>query len=203
MQAIQYHSLVWLTYRLAATFAFGLPLIILVWASIKKEACIKRLLFIYWKVSSLIAISILLLTSKQSIGYITSFVSPIVIIGSLWFWIDLNEEIDEMPQWRPLALTVRVWRWSISFSGLLYCYLSFLSLSCFQFAEKANCIAWIQDPQNLHQTTKVIFNFLFGGNWSQSLSGFIGYLTLIIYLIGLIQWILIRLPKQGRIAGDF
>ena len=47
------------------------------------------------------------------------------------------------------------------------------------------------------------FNFLFGANWTEALSAFVGYLALIIYLVGLIQWIFIRLPKQGRIAGNF
>ena len=187
---------------MAATFAFGLPLILLLWSYIKKEASINRLLSIYWKVASLIAISILLLTAKQSIGFITSFLAPLFIIASLWFWVDINEEINEMPSWKALPLTVRIWRWSLSSIGVIYSTLSFNSLSCFQFVDSDNCAAWIKGPQYLHQIAEVIFNFLFGGNWSQSLSGFIGYIALTAYIIGLIQWIAIRLPKQGRIAGE-
>jgi hypothetical protein len=26
---------------------------------------------------------------------------------------------------------------------------------------------------------------------------------LVAYVVGLLQWLLVRLPKQGRIAGDF
>ena len=203
MPEIQYKALVWLIYRLSATFAFGLPLILLIWASIRKEASLIRFLTIYWKVSSLLGITILLLTSNQPIGYITSFIAPCLIIGSLWFWVDLNEEINEMPLWRPLPLTIRIWRWAISILGIMYGWLTFLSLSCFKFTEQPYCGAWTDGPKNLHQITKVVLNFLFGGDWSQSLAGFIGYVTLIAYIIGLLQWALIRLPKQGRIAGYF
>ena len=66
-----------------------------------------------------------------------------------------------------------------------------------------NCNIWLIGPSNLHQSTKTILDFLFGGNWNEMLSGFLGYIGLIMYIIGIIQWLLIRLPKQGRIAGDF
>ncbi|WP_320663335.1 DUF3177 family protein [Prochlorococcus sp. MIT 1223] len=203
MTEIQYRTLVWLAYRLAATFAFGLPLVLLIWSSIKKEQAISRLLSIYWKVSSLIFISILLLTSNQPIGYIASFFSLILSIVSIWFWVDLNEEIGEMPLWKPLPLATKVWRWGLSFLGILYVALNSLSLKCFQVIDQSFCNAWIIGPQSLHETNKIILRFLFGGSWSQSLAGVIGYLALIIYIIGLIQWLLIRLPKHGRIAGEF
>ena len=188
---------------MAAIFSFGLPLLLLFWSSLKKEEAIFKLLSIYWKVASLIAISILLLTSGQSIGYITSFASPILIIGSLWFWVDLNEELNEMPPWRALPLTVKIWRWSLSFLSMLYATVSFISLPCFKFNSGENCNIWLIGPSNLHQSTKTILDFLFGGNWNEMLSGFLGYIGLIMYIIGIIQWLLIRLPKQGRIAGDF
>jgi hypothetical protein len=34
-------------------------------------------------------------------------------------------------------------------------------------------------------------------------AAFIGYVGLVAYVVGLLQWLLVRLPKQGRIAGDF
>tara|TARA_Y100001968_G_C19325418_1_gene701444 strand:- start:222 stop:824 length:603 start_codon:yes stop_codon:yes gene_type:complete len=200
---MEYKDLAWLTYRLAATFFFGLPLVLLAWASIKKKSAILRLLYIYWKVSSLIPISILLLTSNQPIGYLTSFAAPLLITCSLWFWIDLNEEINEMSSVLPLELTTKIWRWTISFLGIFYSGLTFMSLSCFKFLDNPRCTAWIQGPQNLHGITKVVLNFLFGGNWTEALAGFIGYIVLIAYLIGLLQWLIIRLPKNGRIAGYF
>ena len=96
MEEVSYRSLVWLVYRLGATFAFGLPLTLFIWSALKKEYSIMRLLTIYWKVASLMIISMLLLTGNRSIGYLTSFLSPFLMITCVWFWIDLNEELREL-----------------------------------------------------------------------------------------------------------
>ena len=110
MPEITYRTLVWLTYRLAATFALGLPFVLLIWASIRREASMVRLLTIYWKISSLLAISVLLLTDQRPIGYLTAFLAPLLMVASVWFWVELNEELADLPPWRPLPLTVRIWR---------------------------------------------------------------------------------------------
>ena len=202
MIEIQYRTLVWLTYRLSAIFAFGLPLILFCWSFIRKEGSILKLLTIYWKSSVLLAISILLFTGNIKIAFLTSFLAPFFMVGSIWFWIDLNEEINDLPSTRPLPLTFKIWRWSINFWGLLYAFISFQALSCITVVKKLNCNAWYEIPSNFHQKAKVILQFLFGANWSEPLAGFIGYFLLIIFLVGFIQWLLIRLPKQGRVAGD-
>ena len=64
-------------------------------------------------------------------------------------------------------------------------------------------MAWIEAPQNLHIVNKQLFNFLFGANWTEPLAAFIGYAALTFYIIGLLQWSLTKLPRQGRIAGEF
>ncbi|ABX08194.1 DUF3177 family protein [Prochlorococcus marinus] len=203
MAEISFRTLVWLTYKLGATFAFGLPLILLIWASIKKEYSIVRLLSIYWKVASLIPISILLLTGDRSIGHLTSFAAPFLLVTSIWFWVDLNEELRDLPHWKPLNFIVKVWRWIISFFGVIYLSLSFSSLSCIQSLSNQSCNAWKEAPIKSHIMLKGLFNFLFGANWTESLAAFLGYLALIAYLVGLLQWLLVRFPKQGRIAGGF
>ncbi|WP_269622314.1 DUF3177 family protein [Prochlorococcus marinus] len=203
MTEISYQILVWLTYRLGATFAFGLPLVLFIWSSIKKEVSILRLLSIYWKVSSLMVISMLLLTGNRSIGYWTSFLSPLLMIISIWFWIDLNEELNELPPWKPLPFVVRVWRWSLSIFCCLYASLTFQSLTCMNGNISKICSYWKEAPANLNVMLKNIFSFLFGANWTEGMAAFIGYLALIIYCVGIIQWVFIRLPKQGRISGGF
>jgi len=201
VEAISYGSLVWLSYRLGATFAFGLPLVLFIWASIKKESSIIRLLSIYWKVSSLMVISMLLLTGNRPIGYFTSFLSPVLMVISIWFWIDLNEEINELPPFNALAFSLKIWRWALSVFSCLFSAIAFLSLKCINTIQSNNCYYWIEAPSGLNQIIRNIFNFLFGANWTEALSAFIGYLALIIYIVGFIQWCFIRLPKQGRIAG--
>ena len=203
MANISFHTLIWLTYKLGATFAFGLPLTLLIWATIKQERSIVRLLSIYWKVASLIPISILLLTGDRPIGYLTSFISPLLLIFAVWFWVDLNEELADLPLFKPLPFMVKAWRWMISFFGIFYAILISTSLSCMQSMNGEYCNTWKEAPRNFHQMAQVIFNFLFGANWTESLAAFIGYLALVAYFVGFLQWLLMRLPKQGRFAGDF
>ncbi len=203
MTEIPYQTLIWLTYRLGAIFAFGLPIVITSWASLKKEKSIVRLLSIYWKIASIMPISMLLLIGNKQIGYLTTFISPLLLILAVWFWVDLNEELAEFPPWRALPFTVRIWRWGISFFGCFYLMLSISTISCIQSIDGKYCESWLKTPQNLHLITKNIFNFFLGANWTEQLAAFVGLLALIIYFVGIIQWALIRLPKQGRIAGDF
>ena len=54
-------ALVWLTYRLGATIALGIPLVLLIWSGLRRDPALMRLLGIYWKVASLLAISVLLM----------------------------------------------------------------------------------------------------------------------------------------------
>ena len=90
-------TLVWLTYRLGATIALGLPLVLLIWAGLRRDPALVRLLSIYWKVASLLAISVLLLTDQRPIGYVTALLAPLLMAGSVWFWVDLNEELADSP----------------------------------------------------------------------------------------------------------
>ncbi len=188
---------------MAATFAIGLPLVLLIWAQFCKESSMVRLLTIYWKTASLMAISMMLLTDQRPIGYLTFFVAPLLMVASVWFWVDLNEELADLPPWRPLPFSVRVWRWALSGFGALTAILAFISLPCSKLTSQATCSPWTEVPEKLHQVTEKLFNFLFGANWTEPLAAFIGYMALIGYLVIFLQWLLIRLPKRGRIAGEF
>ena len=90
----QFQILVWLSYRIAATFAFGLPLFLWLWAKKTNSSSIDRLLSIYWKVSSLYAINLLFLSVESQLGQLISLIAPLLMVGSIWFWFDINEEID-------------------------------------------------------------------------------------------------------------
>jgi len=203
VQEIPYLSLVWLTYRLAATFAVGLPLVLLLWASIRNEGSMVRLLTIYWKVASLLFISMLLLTDQKPLGFLTLFLAPLLIVISVWFWVDLNEELADLPPWRPLPFTVRLWRSALTGFCLIASLLSSFSLSCISNQTEASCQAWLEAPLRMHRIFEGVFNFLFGGQWTEPVAAFIGYLGLLAYVVGFMQWLLVRLPKQGRIAGEF
>ena len=199
----QFQILVWLSYRIAATFALGLPFFLLIWAKLSKTSSIDRLLSIYWKVSSLYAINLLFLSDKNQLGQLISLIAPILMIGSIWFWVDLNEEIDEMYVYNPISLTTRIWRWTLSFWGILNTGLHLFSWRCLSSISVDYCNTWREIPYNSFITTKMLIRFILGGNWTTAFATFFGYLALILYLIGLIQWLLMQFPKNGRFAGKF
>ena len=200
---LSYRTLVWLTYRLAATFALGLPLVLLVWSALRREASLVRMLTLYWKVASLMGISMLLLTDQRPLGYLTAVIAPLLMAVSVWFWVDLNEELEDLPLWRPLPLTVRLWRWALSGFAIVSVAMTTTALVCMQQGGSADCLAWQEAPKGVHSVVETVFDFVFGGQWTEAVAAFIGYVALVAYLAGLLQWLLVRLPRQGRVAGGF
>ena len=100
-------------------------------------------------------------------------------------------------------MTVLIWRWALSGFGLIASIISFKSLPCINNQQNLICLNWLEPSKSLHKEMKMFFQFLFGGQWTEPVAAFIGYIALVIYIVGIIQWLLIKLPKQGRIAGDF
>ena len=105
--------LVWTDYRLALLVAVFVPLTLLIWSWVTKAESISALLKIYWRVASLLAITVYLLIPGWSVGFVTTLLAKILIPMSLWFWADLNEEIREQPK-RSLNLGFNAWRWAMS-----------------------------------------------------------------------------------------
>ncbi|MCP9927347.1 DUF3177 family protein [Cyanobium sp. CH-040] len=200
-----YRSLVWLDVRMGVLFSLGLPLVLLVWAAVRREQALVRLLGLYWKVASLLLVSTLLLTDRRPIGFVLLVIAPLLVACSLWFWVDLNEELADLPPWRPLPLTTRIWRWSVSFWAVISAGFSAMALNCLDAGARATprCTAWMEAPIGLHGHLERVFAFVFGGQWTPAVAAFIGYLGLVAYAVGLLQWLLVRLPRVGRVAGDF
>jgi hypothetical protein len=176
-----------------------------VWAALKREAALLRLLAIYWKVASLLLIADLLLSDRRPIGFVLLVLAPLLVLVSLWFWVDLNEELADLPPWRPLPLTLRIWRWGVSFWAVIGAALAATALACMDVArmDSPRCAVWLQPPSALHQHLETVFDFVFGGQWTPGVAAFIGYVGLLAYVVGLVQWLLVRLPKLGRVAGEF
>jgi hypothetical protein len=199
-----YRSLVWLDVRLGLLFAVGLPLVLLVWTAVRREAALQRLMGLYWKVASLQLIALLLLTDRRALGTALLVLAPLLILAVLWIWVDLNEELADMPAWRGLPLTVRIWRWSLSFYCLLASALAATALPCLGGSlQRPLCAVWLEAPTGLHGILAQVLGFVFGGTWTPGLAGFVGFAGLAAYGVGMLQWLLMRLPRQGRVAGEF
>lgn len=200
-----YRTLVWLDYRVAVLITVGVPLVLLVWASVRREGALVRLLGIYWKLASLLLITTLLLTDRRPTGFVLAVIAQLLLVIGVWFWVDLNEELEDLPPWRPLPLTLRLWRWSLTIWGLIGAAFSATALVCLSKAAMATprCAVWLQPPFGLHEHLSRVFGFVFGGNWTPTIAAFIGWVGLVGFVVGLLQWLLVRLPKMGRVAGGF
>ncbi len=119
---------------------------------------------------------------------------------SVWFWNDINDELKEYDFSYSLITTTKVWRWSLTFISLNFLIQSLQNFSCFSFINSASCDTWLQPSSNFYIIIKSLFNFFFGANFTQPIAKFIGLFSLLIYILGLIQWAIIKLPKNGRNA---
>ncbi|MEO0491369.1 MAG: DUF3177 family protein, partial [Cyanobacteria bacterium J06659_2] len=110
--------LVWADYRLAVLFTVLIPLGLLLWAFVRRAEAIQHLLLIYWKVASLLAITVYLMIGGFAFSFVAAIMARVLIPISLWFWADLNEEIREQPQ-SPLKFAFTAWRWAVTvYNGL-------------------------------------------------------------------------------------
>ncbi|MEB3279394.1 MAG: DUF3177 family protein [Lyngbya sp.] len=191
-----WESLVWMDYRLAVLFTVIAPLILLIWAFIQKIDAIQRLLVIYWRVSSLLAITVYLMIAAFPISFITSILARILIPISLWFWIDLNEELEDL-QTSPLKLSFISWRWAVSiYNGLgILAFIPFLRCAFLDtkgLIAEQSCRVWLDPPW--------MYKEIFHPNWTPGFLGFLGLSGLVFYLICFGYFLVVKLGRQGRSA---
>jgi hypothetical protein len=187
-------SLVWTDYRLAVLFAVIMPLILLLWTTIKKAEAMQRLLIIYWRVSSLLAITVYLMIGGLPLSFISALGARVLIPIGLWFWADLNEEIDDQRR-TPLKLTLTAWRWAMTIYMGIGAIAQLLTLPCAisqDTFEGASCQVWLEPP--------LMFREILHSGSSRGFLGFWGIVGLVIYVLYLGYFVFVRLNRQGRSA---
>ncbi len=187
-------SLIWTDYRLAVIFTVILPLILLLWALAQKAEAIQRLLTIYWRVSSLLAISVYLLIAAFPVGFGSGIMARMLIPISLWFWADLNEEIADRST-GALTLSFNAWRWAVSAYCLIGAIATLPFLQCAistELIQSPFCRAFLEPP--------LLFKEYFHPNTQAGFLGFLGMVGLIFYFGCLIYFVFFKLGKQGRSA---
>ena len=189
---------VWLSFQLSIIFLIGLPITLSLWSIKKRNKAVTKLLSIYWKISLLFFISLLLLIGNYNYALIITNFSTLLMTISVWFWNDINDELKEYDFSNSLATITKVWRWSLTFISLNFLIQSLQNFRCFSFINSASCDIWLKPSSNLYIVIKNLFNFFFGANFTQPLAKFLGLLSFLIYILGLIQWSIIKLPKNGR-----
>lgn len=194
MDETLFRQLAWMDYRLAVIFTVIAPIVLLIWSFVAKVESMQRLLGIYWKVASLLMVTVYLLIPSWSIGYLTGLLSRILIPISLWFWIDLNEEIRDQPA-NKLKLAFTSWRWAMTAYCTVGALVNLPFVGCaFSAATRqgAYCQVWLEAPLRYQQ--------IFHGNSSAGFLGFLGVVGLIVYGVYLFSFAVFRLSRQGRIA---
>jgi hypothetical protein len=136
---------VWLDYKVAVALTVMVPLLLLGWAFLIRMRPLIQLMTIYWRVSSLLAITVYLMIAGFPISFLTGTLARLLIPVSLWFWQDLNEGISSWGGGASQAF--RVWRWLLS--G--YMAMGFLSSVAFvpcAFRQPLSeiCRVWFQPP---------------------------------------------------------
>lgn len=191
---IWFRPFVWIDYRLALLFLVIIPLILLIWAFVQKAESIQRLLTIYWRISSLVAITIYLMIAQYPVSFISGLMAGILIPISLWFWVDLNDEIEYQTS-GSLKFIFTSWRWATT----VYCILGTLAFIPFlgcafsgNMLKTPYCRVWFEAP--------LLFKEYFHANSKAEFLGFLGIISLVIYVIYLSYFVLIKLGKQGRSA---
>ncbi|MBW4451699.1 MAG: DUF3177 family protein [Nostoc indistinguendum CM1-VF10] len=191
---VWFRPFVWIDYRLAVLFLVIIPIILLIWAFVQKVEAIQRLLAIYWRVSSLVAITIYLMIAQYPVSFVSGLIGQILIPISLWFWVDINDEIEYQTN-GSLKLIFTSWRWATT----VYCILGTLAFIPFlgcafsgNMLKTPYCRVWFEAP--------LLFKEYFHANSKADFLGFLGITSLIIYVLYLSYFVLIKLGKQGRSA---
>tara|TARA_B100000941_G_scaffold208277_1_gene152376 strand:+ start:118 stop:681 length:564 start_codon:yes stop_codon:yes gene_type:complete len=179
----------------------GIPLTLFCWSIKNNSKAITKLLSNYWKISLLFFISLILLIGKYNYALLITNISTVIMAISVWFWNDINEELKEYGIYHALTTTTKVWRWSLTFISLNFLIQSLNNISCISIINSTECEIWLKPSMNLYLILKNLFNFLFGASFSQPVAKFLGLFALLIYVLGLLQWAMIKLPKSGRNSG--
>ena len=189
---------IWLSFQLSIIFLLGIPVTLSFWSINRRNKAVNKLLSIYWKISVLFFISLLLLIGKFNYALVVTNISTLLMTVSVWFWNDINDELREYELFNSLTTTTKIWRWTITFISLNFFIQSLQDFNCFSFINSDACAIWLQPSSNLYLILKNLFNFFFGANFTQPIAKFLGLFSLLIYILGLIQWSIIKLPKNGR-----
>jgi len=191
----------WITFQLSSIFLVGVPLSIFIWSIKKRNKAIEKLLVTYWKISILFFISLILFIGGIDFSLLILIISTLFMTICVWFWTDINRELKGYKLTNALVTTTRTWRWALTFISVSFLLNSLHNFSCLNSINSSECLMWSEPSKNLSQIINQLFNFLFGVNFTEPIAKFIGLFALLIYMLGIFQWLIIKLPRSGRNSG--
>jgi len=148
---------IWLSFHLSIIFLIGIPITLSFWSIKKRNKAVIKLLSIYWKISLLFFISLLLLIGKYNYALVITNISTVLMTISIWFWNDINDELKEYDFSYSLTTATKIWRWSLTFISLNFLIQSVRNFSCLSFINSDRCEIWTQPSSNLYIIIKSLF----------------------------------------------
>ena len=152
-------SLVWTDFRVAVALFVVVPFALLAASVVarvprtpddrsKSAETVLRLMTSYWQASSLLLLTVALNIQEANLGVFCGLAAQAMIVVSLWWWSDLNEELDDDDA--PLSRAFRAWRLpaSVAAAGGVVVQLPFQGcVSVDSLAGDAFCAPWLEPPK--------------------------------------------------------
>ncbi|GAB4218531.1 MAG: DUF3177 family protein [Synechococcales cyanobacterium] len=165
---------IWWDFRVAVVLTVVVPIGLLVWSYVTRHRPVQDLLIIYWKVASLLAITVYLMIGGIPVGFLSGAAARAAIPTALWFWPLLTLEISETPGL--LSRLFLGWRWLVSvYMGVGLLFSLAFAPCAFQTPISAECRAWWDPP--------LAYRDIFHPTVSKELLGFVGVIGLSIYVL--------------------
>ncbi|CAH0377551.1 unnamed protein product [Pelagomonas calceolata] len=152
-------SLVWTDFRVAVALFVVVPFGLLA-ASVaarvprtpddrsKSAETVLRLMTSYWQASSLLLLTVALNIQEANLGVFCGLAAQAMIVVSLWWWSDLNEELDDDDA--PLSRAFRAWRLPTSVAAAAGVVVQLPFQGCVgaeSLAGDAFCAPWLEPPK--------------------------------------------------------
>lgn len=188
-------DVVWLDYKLAVALTVVMPLVLLVAAFATRLHPLSQLLIIYWRVSSLLAVTVYLMMAEFPISFMTGTAARAMIPACLWFWDDLSQGIRQ--DGHALSRVFRWWRWGVTgYMGVGFLFsLTFLPCA-FRRELDPTCRIWLEPP--------ALYRQILHPQLSVETLGLIGILGLVAYLAYTLHfvWRWRRGDFEGEVEND-
>ena len=150
-------SLVWTDFRVAVALFVVVPFALLaasVAARVPRQPddrsesaeTVLRLMTSYWQASSLLLLTVALNIQEANFGVFAGLAAQAMIVVSLWWWSDLDEELDAAP----LSRAFRAWRLptTVAAGGGVVVQLPFQGcVGAESLAGDAFCAPWLEPPK--------------------------------------------------------
>ncbi|MGQ9837266.1 MAG: DUF3177 family protein [Cyanobacteriota bacterium] len=183
-------DVIWLDYGLAVALTVLLPLILLVWAFLVGLRPLIQLLIVYWRVSSLLAVTVYLMIGGLPVSFLTGAMARLLILICLWFWSDWSAALQQSRTW--VARAFLLWRWSLTgYMGLGILFSGAFVPCAFRGSLSEACQAWFAPPLG--------FREIFHPNVSVALLGQVGAFGLVAYLLYSVYFVW-RLRPGGSLS---